>query len=62
MGRVVQVKREEGKCLAPSQQAHLSEVGWWCKPGDEGRNCGGPCVPLPSQGACTRTVLHVTAA
>lgn len=37
MGRAVQVQREEGKCLSPSQQTLLGQVGWWCKPKGEGR-------------------------
>lgn len=51
-GRAVLVQREEGECMAPSQQAHLSQVGWGYKPrGEGGKEIEVPCVPLLSQGA-----------
>lgn len=55
-GRAVLVQREEGECMALSQQAHLGQVGWGCKPRDEGGKEGeGPCVPVQcqcAQGLC----------
>lgn len=38
--------------MALSQQAHLGQVGWGCKPRDEGGKEGeGPCVPVQCQRA-----------
>lgn len=45
-------EREEGECMAPSQQSHLCQVGWGYKPRGEGGSEGeGPHMPLLSQGA-----------
>lgn len=45
-------EREEGECMAPSQQSHLCQVGWGYKPRGEGGSEGeGPRMPLLSQGA-----------
>lgn len=51
-GRAVLEQRGQGEFMAPSQQPHLSQVGWGCKPRGEGGKQGkGPCAPLPSQHA-----------